>query len=142
MNINIINFKEGKTFLATDSPVVNDKDYCETLTTPNILTYEYDGVRCKASGVGKSKETLIQEAINSVLFNEWFYELHYDDTFEDVGLNAPFVYDHEEDGYYEVNSISNYIDNCKNDDNYDNVIKKIIKLAKNEINIKIVEGIK
>lgn len=96
MRLKILNFEEGKTFLADESPVVNDKDYCEIDKTPSTLTYEVDGFgNHHVSGKGLTKEELISQAVKTTAFEVWFDE-HCLDTFEEVGMDAPEIYDPED----------------------------------------------
>ena len=60
IEIILTNFEAGKTFLADEHPIVNDRDYCEVLTTPDILSYTVNGTKCHIQKVNSSKEELIK----------------------------------------------------------------------------------
>lgn len=134
IHVTLTEFIEGKSVLVDEHPVVNDSDYVDIVTTPNELHYNYDGANCCHSKIGATKNELLTTVIQLVLFDK-FYEIHFGETFEDIGLPAPIVYDYEEMESSPVKSICNYIDNCKLDKNYPIVRRQLIEIAKNEIPI-------
>ena len=97
MEIKLIvrDFEEGTTFLATEHPIVDDKEYCEVLKTPSKLRYEVDGCICGVTGYNMTYDELLTQAIKSATFGEWM-EHNWKTTFSDVGLPAPEVFDFEE----------------------------------------------
>lgn len=138
IQVTITDFIEGKTIMVDEHPIVNDKDYVDIITTPNELHFRYDG--CNHLITGKqSKDELIEKMKSQVLFNVWF-ENNWMNNFSDYGIKPPVVYDHEEDADYEVNSIDNFINNCKTDKSYSNYINVLTKIAENEYKITIIES--
>ena len=133
-----IKFNEGETFVSDINPVVNDPDYIEVLTTANELHFEYNGcghiIRSR-----KNKKEMIAEMKKTIIFDSWFEE-NWLKKFSDFGISAPIVYDHEEDENYAVDDIDNFINNCKNDDEYQMYKDKLQEIAENEYAIIVIEG--
>ena len=137
IQVTITDFIEGKTTVVDEHPIVNDKDYVDIVTTPNELHYSYDGCNHMITG-NQSKEELIEKMKSQVLFNTWF-ENHWMNNFSDYGIVTPVIYDWEEDANYEVDSIDNFVNNCKHDTCYDTYIKELTKLAEDEYTVKIID---
>lgn len=138
IEVTITEFEQGTTFLADEHPIVNDKDYCEVLTTPEVLKYTVNGTKCHMQKVNSSKEELIKEIIPQVIFNEWFEE-NWSKNFSDFGILAPKVYDHEEDDSFTVDSIDNFVNNCKHDDCYEEYIAKLQEIAEKETTVDVTD---
>lgn len=135
--VKIIEYEQGTSILADESPVVNDKDYCEVVETVSRLRYTWNGFD---SGVRGSKDTTKEELIEKIIkqskWDAWTEDImHQGKTFADFCLDAPEVYDHELDETYVVNSIDNFINNCQDDDCYDEVITQLKKIASNEYEV-------
>lgn len=138
IEIIITEFKQGTTFLADEHPIVNDRDYCEVLTTPNVLNYTVNGTKCHIQEVNSSKEELIKQIIPQTIFDEWFEE-NWSKNFSDFGISAPSVYDFEEDNFFKVDSIDNFVNNCKHDDCYREYMAKLQEIAEKEFTVKVTD---
>lgn len=137
IEIVITEFEKGTTFLADEHPVVNDNDYCEVVTTPSTLKYEVNGYRNLING-HNSKEELIKQIIPQTIFQEQFEE-NWSKNFSDFGISAPSVYDFEEDGFFKVDSIDNFVNNCTHDDCYSEYMEKLQEIAEKEFTVKVTD---
>ena len=137
IEIVITEFEEGTTFLADENPIVNDRDYCEVLTTPSTLKYEVNGCKNITNG-HNSKEELIKQIIPQTIFQEWFEE-NWSKEFSDFEISAPSVYDFEEDDFFTVSSIDNFVNNCKHDDCYEEYIAKLQEIAEKEFKVEVTD---
>lgn len=138
IEIVITEFEQGTTFLADENPIVNDRDYCEVLKTPDILNYTVNGTKCHIQKVNSSKEELIKESIPQVIFNEWFEE-NWSKTFSDLGISAPLVYDFEEDDFFKVDSIDNFVNNCTQDSCFKEYRTKLQEIAEKEFTVDVTD---
>lgn len=142
LTLEVIDFIEGTTRVVDESPIVNDKDYVDVVTTPNELKYLVDGTYNSVSGK-TTHEELLKKAIETAVWDEWFLEGEYK-TFEELGLTTPVVYNPEECTTDSVNGVGNYINNCKflvSDEEYNAVKQSLLEIAKREVKI-TVKGIK
>ena len=134
-----ISFEQGQSVLVDEHPVVNDKDYCEVVETSSVLKYEWNGYGSLIRGK-TSKEELIARAIEQSKWDAWTEDNMYQgNVFADFGLDAPEVYDFEEDAIYSVNGIDDFINNCRFDDCYDEVIRQLKEIASKEY-VVIIDG--
>lgn len=83
-----------------------------------------------------SLKDFIPRIIQSVAYDLW-YEDNWLKTFKDIGMEAPMVFDFEEDCIFEVNSIDDFINNCRHSNNYDEIMSAIYKIAEDEYDIEI-----
>ena len=60
-------------------------------------------------------------------------------NFSDYGIQAPVIYDFEEDTKYAVDSIDDFVNNCKHENCYHTYINALQKIAEDEYSIKLVE---
>lgn len=142
IQVTLTEYIQGETVLVDEHPIVNDKDYCEIVETKAELHYSYDG--CNFLETGKSKDTpkeeLVKNIIPKVILSYW-QEENWDKQFSDVGIEAPRVYDWEEDAHYKVNDIDNYVNNCSHDENYGNVINALQQIAEREYAVEIIDEV-
>lgn len=139
LTVRIGEFKPSVTIVADEHPIVNDDDYCEVITTPPALDFTCNGTHLRTVGeANESRDDLIAKIPSMVAYDEWF-ERHWSDSFSDHGLDAPVVYDYEEDRTYAVTSIDNYVNNCYWDENYESVIRELKALALKEIEVVIID---
>lgn len=122
----VIEFKEGKT---TTGECWNDSAY-DVIETPSELIYECDGMQGKVSRRNADKIELVELAIEKILFDYW-YKFHQNETFADLGLVAPEVFDPEENKTIIINRVGDYVDNGKNlDRNYSIVMDTLRGIAR------------
>ena len=141
ITIKIEKYEPGTTFMADTNPVVNDEDYVDVITTSPRIHYTYDGVQCSMYGNKTDNlNDLIPKVKEQVAWDVWFEE-NQDKTFSEIGEEAPSVYDYEEDEWYSLDGISNYVYNCKFEDDYEKIINKLRNIAKQTIDITIENNI-
>lgn len=130
--IKITGYDDGKTIVADEHPVVNDKNYADVVKTKATLHYTYSGVKCNIKG--ENKETLMETMKQRVIFDT-FMEEHEAEDFEDVGLESPEVNGEK------VHSLFDYVYSCRkiDKDNYKKVLMSIREVAKNEYTVKVIE---
>ena len=74
---------------------------------------------------------------DQIIFDNWF-EDNWTKTFADVGLDNPTVWDYEDEEYWEVESIDDFINNCKyNKTLYYKVFGELVSIAKKEYEVVI-----
>ena len=135
VQVTLEKYEEPVTFVAEDSPIVNDPDYIEVITTAPTIHYSYDGIECAITGDKKDTLTdLIKKVKSSVAWDKWFHDNADGHDFKDYGLNSPRVYDHEEDDFFTIRNIGNYVNNCFHDEE---VMLELHQIAEEEIKVEI-----
>ena len=82
------------------------------------LIYEYDGIKNKIKKENADKIELVELAVEKILFDYW-YSFHKDETFIELGLMPPEVYDYDKDKMKRINCIGDYVGKCEDlDKNY------------------------
>lgn len=137
IQIKIVKFEKGRTMLVDEHPIVNDDSWVDISKTPSTLTYVYNDCTHHVRG-HKSKDELVSEAVSNAVFDIWF-EDNMSSTFEDIGLPVPKLYDYEEGDYFEVRGIDNFVNNCRFDDCYDDILKSLCKIAESEYDVQIID---
>ncbi len=140
IEVTITDFEKGEAVLVDEHPIVNDKDYCEVVETVSRIHYSWDGCHFLHRGKSKddSKEELIEAIIPKVILGCWMEENQYNE-FTDYGIEPPVVYDWEEDSYYKVNSIDNFVNNCKEEECYLDLMQQLQKVAESEYTVNIID---
>lgn len=125
-------FTDGKTIVADEHPIANDKNYVDVVKTKATLHYTYDGAKCNIKG--ENKEELIKTMKQRVIFDT-FMEAHEAEDFEEIGLKAPKVNGET------VHSLFDYVYSCRKLDreNYKRVLRSIQEVAENEYTVQVIE---
>ena len=141
ISLKVTEFKQGFSAYVDEHPVVNDKDYCDVVEVCSTLSYAINGddsYGIRGDSKDDTREDLLAKAIPQVIFNEW-YEENWLKCFSDFGLEAPVIYDHEEDTRHVVNDIDDYYNNCRDDANYGKILAQLQEIAEKEYVVKVVE---
>ena len=141
LTLEVIDFIEGTTMVVDEHPIVNDKDYVDVIQTPNELKYLFNGTYNSVTGTNKSYNELLEKAIETEVWNEWFYNRYGEDKqFNEVKIPAPSV--ETEEGTILVKNIEQFINNAKTllpITEYNKLKQQLLEIAKTEVEI-IVKG--
>lgn len=141
LTLEVIDFIEGTTMVVDEHPIVNDKDYVDVIQTPNELKYLLNGEYNSITETNATYEQLLEKAIETAVWNEWFYNCYGEDKqFNELKLSAPSV--ETEEGIILVKNIGQFINNGKTllpITEYNKVKQQLLEIAKTEVEI-IVKG--
>ena len=145
VTVKIIEYTEKKSSLVDEHPVVNDKDYAEVVTVPPSVSFRYvgknTGTHSITGSVDDTYDDLITKVMDNVTWNTWYYEMDgQGKSFSELGLDVPRVYDYESGECVSVDSVGDFIDNCRglvDRDFYDSVKWELFKIAVDNVFVRV-----
>lgn len=138
ITIKITKYEEPVTMVVDEHPIVNDPDYVDVVTTAPTLHYIVDGAECSTYGAkDDSFEDTLQKVTQTVIFQKWLEENQYK-TYDEIGVEAPLIYDPEEFTESAPSNVFDFIYNCRwllTDKEYEELKQPLMELALQEYEV-------